>query len=200
MNSKQLDLIEFKNRIWLFFVLIPISFALFILTFIVYFIIRTDENAFWFLMTFLIFTIEMQLLKIAFSKFRYVPNGQLTFNEIGIFKNKSSNNFNYNWAEIDELKFYYRGDRFWRTKLGSLTINRGRRRYHNLHWFGKKGLDKKILDRIDINGEIIYVKIRNERERDIFEDLISLSKKKDCHVKVIDTDFTTKVFGKTISI
>lgn len=151
-------------------------------------------------MTFVIFIIEMQLLKVIFSKFRYVPNGQLIFNENGIFKDKSSDNFNFNWEKINEIKFYYRGDKFWRLKLGSLSVNRGRRRYRNLHWSGKKGFDERIIDRIDLNNKIIYVKIRNENEKNIFHELISLSKKKVCDVKIMETDFTTTIFGKTISI
>jgi len=200
MDRTQLDIIDFKNRIWLLFLLIPITFALFILTFLFYFILRTNENSFGFFMTFVIFIIEVQLLKVIFSKFRYVPDGQLNFNESGISKDKSLDKFNYNWREIKEIKFYYRGDRFWRLKLGSLTINRGRRRYHNLHWLGKKGLDEKTIDRIDLNDKIIYVKIRNQNEKDIFHQLISLSKKKECDVKIMETDFTTKIFGKKIDI
>ena len=200
MNRLQLDIIDFKNRIWLFFILIPITFALFILTFLIYFILKTNENSFGFFMTFVIFIIEMQLLKVIFSKFRYVPDGQLNFNENGISKDKSSDNFNYNWEIINEIKFYYRGDRFWRLKLGNLIINRGRRRYHNLHWFGKKGLDERIIDRIDLNDKIIYVKIRNQNEKDIFHQLVFLSKKKECNVKIMETDFTTKIFGKKIDI
>ena len=200
MNRQKLDIIDFKNRIWLFFILIPIGFGLFFFTFSVSFLLPTNESTIGFYMTFIVFLLEIQLITIIFSRFRYVPNGQLNFNENGVFISNSSDSFNLSWGKIKDIKYYYRGDRFWRLKLGGIILNRGRRRYYNLHWMGKKDLDERIIDRIDFNGVTKYVKIRNENEKNIFMDLISLSKKKGCNVKIMETDFTTTLFGKVIDI
>jgi len=200
MSRQKLDIIDFKNRIWLFFILIPIAFGLFIFTFLVYFLFSTNKSTIGFYMAFIIFFLETHLITIIFSRFRYVPNGQLNFNENGVFISNSSDSFDLSWGKIKDINFYYRGDRFWRLKIGGIILNRGRRRYHNLHWMGKKDLDERIIDRIDFNGVTKYVKIRNEKEKNIFMDLIELSKKKGCNVKIMETDFTTKLFGKVIDI
>jgi len=200
MSNQQLHIIEFKNRPWLFLILIPVAFGLFILNFVIYFFISSGESTIGFYLAFVFFLVEMQIVKVIFSRFRYIPNGQLNFNKDGIFSTKSSQSLKLNWGKINDLRFYYRGDRFWKIKLGKLGINRGRRRYYNLHWFGKKGLDERIIDRIDINGKTLYIKIRNESEKKTFFEFISLAKKMDRNVNVMETDFTTKLLGKTIKI
>ena len=200
MSKQQLDIIDFKNRPWLFLVLIPIAFGLFFLNFAIYFFLSPGKSTIGFYSAFVFFFLEMQVVRVIFSKYRYIPNGQLNFNKHGVFIDNSSQPLKYGWEKVTDLKFYYRGDRFWKFNLGKLTFNRGKRRYRNLHWFGKKGLDERIIDRIDINGKSIYVKIRNEAEKNTFFEFISISKKMSQNVNIIETDFTTKLFGKTIEI
>ncbi len=200
MRNQQLDIIEFKNRPWLFLILIPIAFGLFFMNFAIYSFLSPEKSAVGFLLAFVFFFVEMQIVRIIFSRFRYVPSGQIHFSKQGVTIDNSSNALKYNWEKLNDLKFYYRGDRFWKFKLGRLTFNRGKGRYHHLHWLGKKGLDERIIDRIDINGKSIYVKIRNEAEKNTFFEFILVSKKMGQNVKIMDTDFTTELFGKTIKI
>ena len=199
-DDQNLDLIVIKNRPWLLVLIIPTIFVLFILTFTISSIFSVSGNVIWFYMAFIIFLLELQLVKIGFSKFRYVADGKLTFNGNGIFSSKSFTSFSYNWETISELKFYYRGDWFWKFQIGRIIFNRGKRRYYNLRWFGNEEMDKKIIDRIDINGETKYLKIRNEKEKEIFYRLISIAKEKGCNMEEMETDFTTSLFGRKIDI
>lgn len=195
-----LDVIDFKNRMWIFFILIPIAFLLFILTYIFYFALKLENISYSFFLIFVLFLIEMKIVTILFSKLRYIPNGKIIFDENGIKTINSSGNVQLNWRQVNEIKFYYRGDRFWITNFLGLKIRIGNLRYSNLHWYGNKNLDERIIDRIDINGIIKYVKIRNESEKATFFRFISLSKEKGCRVEEIETNFTTRFFGKTIEI
>ena len=168
MKNQQLDIIDFKNRRWLFLIIIPIIFIVFILTFSIYLLLVTSTEKIGFCLTFVFFLFEIRILIIIFSKFRYVSNGKLVFNEKSIFSIKSSDLFDLSWDNIKDIKFYYRGDRFWRIKIGRISIHRGRYRYNNLHWYLTKDTDEQIIDKIEINGKIKYVKIRNENEKKIF--------------------------------
>jgi hypothetical protein len=191
-----LQLIEYKNRIWLFFLVIPIAFFLFISTFFLYFYFRSDESVIWFYLTFAIFLVEMQLITIFVSRLRYVPYGQINFDDRGVSSENSSFNLDLSWNKINSVKFYYRGDKFWKLKLFGITFIHGKRRYRNLNWIAVKGMNEKVIDRIDINGNPLYVKIRNETEKNIFHQFIAISNSKLDDVQIMETDFSHKLFGR----
>jgi hypothetical protein len=200
MSDRQLHIINFKNRLWILLITLPITLGLFLFDFVYYFSLRSGENSFGLFLMFLVFYIQMYVVTIILSRFRYIPNGRLKFDQHGIYSERSSQSFRYRWSDITDLKFYYRGDRFWKVRLGRLTFSKGNRRYYNLHWSLRKDLDERFVDRIDINGHVVHVKIRNEKEKNLFFRLVSLSEKKGCHVEIMSTDFTTKLFGRTLEI
>jgi hypothetical protein len=194
--NRQLDIMDFKNRPWLFAIIAPIIFIIFILTFAISSLFDVGNQKTFFFLTFVFFMFEIRIITILFSKFRYISNGHLIFNEEGIYTYKSRDTFNIKWEDIKELKFYYRGDRKWRLKIGKCNINYGWYRYNNLHWYILKNLDEQILDKVNIDGRIKYVKIRNKNDKMTFYELVSLSNQKGCNNKIIETEITYNLFGR----
>lgn len=178
MIASSLECINFKNRPWLFFIIIPFIFLLGIITFSLYFILRSHEEKFWFFMTFLFFIIELFFFQRLFSKLRYVPNGSFKYDENGISIVGSRTNYTINWNQIVNLKIYYRGDHFWKIRIFKYTIYTKGSRYSNLKWNFVRKLDEQMLDCIDINNERFYIKIRNENEKQILMNLFTLAKEK----------------------
>ncbi len=187
----KLKIFKFKNRIYLLLIAIPLTFILFITTFSIYFLIRPNEHSIYFYLTFITFLLELFLLVGLLSKFRYIPNGQLAFNSLEI----EYGNRKYSWKEIKTMNFYYRGDMLWKSKVPIFALLKSYNRYTNLHWNLIKGIDEKILDKIQIHGEDIYVKIRNDQERESFFLLNRIAKENGVIVNDELTDFSYSLFG-----
>lgn len=190
-TAYKLKMFKFKNRIYLFLIAIPLIFIVFIITYFIYFLLRRNENAIYFYITLIIFLIEVFILISLLSKLRYIPNGELTFNNFGIeYENRK-----YSWKQIKTLNFYYRGDMLWKSAVPIFARLKSYNRYSNLHWNLIKGMDEKMLDKIQIQGEDIYIKIRNEQEKESFFMLKGIAKENGVIVNDMITDFSFTLFG-----
>ncbi len=187
MTSKTLNCIEFKNRPWLLLIIIPFAFFLFIVTYVLYFLLRDHEEKFWFYITSLIFILELRFFIQFFSKFRYVPSGKLQFDDDGIKFTGGKSDFTINWEQIESYRQFYRGDFYWKFKIGKYTFRTGKARYRNLKWNFRKILDEQQLDCFDINSKRYYVKISNENDKQLFMDMFLLAESKVGNAKLIKT-------------
>ncbi len=186
-----LKIFKFRNRVYLFLIAIPLTFILFITTFFIYFLIRPNENSIYFYLAFIVFIIQVFVLISLLSKFRYIPNGRLSFNSLEIVYG----NQKYKWKDIKTINFYYRGDLLWESKVPIFKLLKPYNRYNNLHWNMIKGMDEKMLDKIQVNEEDIYVKIRNVQEKEYFFMLNRIAKEKGVIVDDKVTDFSYSLFG-----
>jgi hypothetical protein len=170
-----MKIINYKHRIWALILLIPMAFIFFSITVLTYFLIApTSEMNMYLLGT--LFIIEIEIIIVLISKLRFISNGELIFDENGISNKNGKAPFSYQWGEISKIRYIYRGDLHWKRKLGNKEINTSLFRYHRLRNSFLKDLVHNSLDCIEVNGNPIYVKIRNQQEKEQFHNLINLSK------------------------
>lgn len=100
------------------------------------------------------------------------------------------------WADIRDMEFYYRGDRFWKSAIPGFSFWKSYYRYNNLYWSLIKGMNEKFIDKVQIDGDNIYLKIRNQREKEIFFKLKENAEKNGLKVTEQKTDFSYRLFGK----
>ena len=148
---------------WLFYLACtPLMFLWFIICgrLITYY----DLNSvLWFLMPFLF---GCWLIVIVASKFRYRNNGHLTLHGDLIkykVRNKSKQK---HLSSINEVAIYY----YHKNPYIEYGMLGGFFRYRNLLFTDKTS--EETLDRIEIDGDRIYVKIRNKKEAALFEEFI----------------------------
>jgi hypothetical protein len=72
-------------------------------------------------------------------------------------------------------------------------------RYHNLFWHAAID-NEKFIDKIEINGNPIYVKIRNELEKSKLFKLKEIAVTNGINVSEEQTDFSYKLFGLEMKI
>lgn len=195
--QEKLDIFEFKNRPWLFIIIIPFFFILFLFWFGL-FVLVISEHLDYVIIPFILFFFSLRLLSILISKFRFKPNGQLTFSLTGIAIRENDSFYNLNWEKVKNIKLEYAGDRFWKSRIGLHQKLKGYNRYHSTQWYGKKK-DHMILDRITINDKLYFVKIRNLKEKESFYKLKDISEKKDINIELVETDNSANIFGYKIA-
>ena len=182
--------IKFKNRLYLLFIFIPFAFILFILTGIILFIVLKIESMVLFAV---IFLTGLNFLTSLFARFRYIPAGIFNFNREYIEYNGKKKR----WVEMKSIDIYYRGDSFWHSRFKVFQKYKAYRRYKNLNYLGINKYDEKMLDKIDFDGDLIYFKIRNKQDKDIFFKIKELAESHDLKTTVKNTDFSYSLFGKT---
>lgn len=141
-----------------------------------------DNGSMFFYSTVVLLQVEGLILSYQIAKFRYIPNGKFIINNDELCWEKKV----HLWSEITHISFYYRGDKFWKSRF----FLRSYFRYHRLFWHLAEGMNEKMLDKIVINKtETIYFKIRNETEKEFFFKIKEIAISKGVIVNNIDTDF-----------
>lgn len=192
---RHLHSIKYKNRLFLFLLFIPVSFALFLFTALVLFVIiyKSDPPSYGFYIFILVFIIVLNLVVIPFSKLRYVPNGVFHFDSNHL-SHKGTKTF---WKEISSIDFYYRGDKLWKSKFIIFQWYKGFFRYNNLSYVAVKKYNEKLVDKIVINSShTFYFKIRNQKEKDSFFKLRDFAVDAQVNTEEKKTDFSYELMGK----
>ncbi len=128
-----------------------------------------------------------------FAKYRYVPAGLFTF---------TKDYYEYNgtkkrWTEVRTMDIYYRGDLLWFSKFGFFQWYKARSRYSNLNYVAVKGYNEKLVDKIVIDEQPIYFKIRNKTEKDAFFKIKEFAETSNVRTTENKTDFSYTLFGRT---
>jgi hypothetical protein len=173
------DIFKYQRKLFLFFVGIPISFALFLISFMIGWILFKQYFPIgWMYLSFLIFiTIGWFETKII-SYFRFKPLGAMVVEKEKIVLNFYNNSKEYNLKELKQVRIFYAGDKFWKSFIGVLTWFKGKTRYCSNHWTRKKD-ELQGIDKIFLNDEEYHVKIRNQNEKNqllIFFELLKNNK------------------------
>jgi hypothetical protein len=193
MDNRQLDIMHLRRSLYLIFVILV--FAFFSLTFCIYSLFDKPFGKIGFALTFVFYLfVEIPVLAMMVARLRHVSDGVLNFNHSGIFFNRSSGTRYLAWEEIKRVKFYYRGDQNWRLNIGRFYIHIGAWRYFAHSWNKEKDIDEMKTDKIDIDGQVIYIKIRDEKDKTIFHELISMTREKGIHSIVVDPEIATVMY------
>lgn len=194
-TTSSLEIIDFKNRIWLLFVSIPGVFILFVGTFIIFALVFGMHSAWKLYTCFFIFLIEKKLLFAYITRRRFKTSGVIKLNESEIYTENAKENVIYKWDEIQEITFYYCGDFFWNRWWSKLNFDSKNSRYQNLRWSFNSS-EVTYLDRLCINNKTFYVKIRNQHEKNLFFEFIKMAEKHNCQTKLIQPEFNKYIFGQ----
>jgi hypothetical protein len=174
----QFDLFKYHRRLILFFTGIPISFALFILSFLISWILFKEQfPVAWLFIGFILFSILTNIEVEIVSYFRFYQLGEIIITDDKIIVNSKNGNKEYLLNEIRNMKIYYAGDRYWKPLIKIFRKSKGRSRYISVHWSRKED-ELKWIDKIYIDNEEYQIKIRNQEEKDILLNLISFLKRK----------------------
>jgi hypothetical protein len=184
----KLQTIIFKNRPYLFFLFLPIPFIFFLLTAIIIFGILKMESLLLFAV---IFLIEFNFLVSLFARMRYRSGSEFCFNK----DYYEYNGVKSSWTEIRKLDFYYRGDRFWHSKFKLFQKRKANRRYSNLNYVAVEGYIEKLIDKIIIDSNPIYFKIRSTKEKQLFFQIKELAESNNVITTEMKTDFSYSLFG-----
>jgi hypothetical protein len=190
----KLQTLVYKNRLYLLPVGMLGFFILPVITFFVYVSVTGSPNETAFMLSMLIFLPAMHVFIHFLSGLRFVPTGKalVTSGQITL-KDKT-----YKWRDVKTLHFHYRGDRRWKAILPFMQWLKGYNRYHNLYWqFGIN--NEKLIDKIVINGEPIYFKIRNAGEKQKFFRLKEMANAAGVNVIEEKTEFSYNLFGRKLS-
>ena len=123
------------------------------------------------------------LLTIGLAKLRYRNDGYLSIDHNGIRLEGKRAQF-WDYASITQMEVYHYHESYWIENWGNLG---GFLRYHNLKFTHHRS--EASLDKILINDQKVYLKIRTKQEAEQFESAIAFIKSAVENLSVYHTNF-----------
>jgi hypothetical protein len=117
------------------------------------------------------------LLNIWFSKYIYNEVGFIQTDDNQIFVKFDRFDRRYSKKSIDSISFEYKGDDLWKAKYPIFQKYKSYSRYLTSRKF--YSYEKTLFDKISINKEEYFVKIRNAKDKKIFYSIVDWVKEKE---------------------
>jgi hypothetical protein len=110
------------------------------------------------------FYLFMKPMSVIISRLRFKEIGSLKIESDQIIANIGANRFVYKYDDLNKVRIYYAGDKFWKAKFKLFAKSKGKNRYNSMQW-SSKAAELSVLDRIFIDTDEYQIKIRSSEEK-----------------------------------
>ena len=163
----KLEAFEFKNRWRVHIVAAILQVILFLVCFYFYAAYFAPNTGGFYLTILLFLILSSVLIRTIAKRYRFVSLGQLLLIDNQLLQSKSRNKLSI--SNYTDLKVKYAGDKYWYSSFKPLMMYKQLLRYD--HLFGTSALSESF-DYIEANGKRIYVKIKNEADKQAFFEFV----------------------------